>query len=134
PSPRPAGRSDHRPARAARWPRGPHPPLPRLLLRRDPTQFLRRLALDRRQVAVAQPAIERFQVAAEHPLELLELDREALRQLLEDRVRLRRRPAIAGFDDVQQRGDLVVELDRVVERVLIAAVPDLVDLLLDLAQ
>ena len=44
------------------------------------------------------------------------------------------RPAVAGLDDAQQRREPVVDLDREVQRILIALVPHLIDLFLDRRQ
>ena len=52
-------------------------------------------------------------------------------QVLEHGVRLIRRPGITAFDDALEGCELVVQPDRVVQRILVAAVAVLVDLAFD---
>ena len=75
-----------------------------------------------------------FGQRAEGVIEPLHLRRQAFVKLLEDHVVLIGRLVVASGDGASQRGDQVVEFDLEIERVLRAAVADLVDVLFHLAE
>ncbi len=78
--------------------------------------------------------VERRQIGRQHLLQFVGLHLQLRAEVLEDRFGVRDRLAVAGVDDAEQGGEAVVDLDREVERILAALVPDLVDLLLDRRQ
>jgi uncharacterized LabA/DUF88 family protein len=78
------------------------------------------------QPARAEQGVEPRQIRGEHLVQRGELDVEAPRKLLEHGHRWTRGARLGALDDAQQRRDLVVQADRVVERVLVALQPRLV--------
>ena len=76
-------------------------------------------------------AIERRQVGREHLLQPVGLRLQLALDVVEDHARVARRPAVAGFDDAQERRETVVDPDGEVQRILIALVLRLIDLFFD---
>ena len=78
--------------------------------------------------------VEQRQLLRQRLLHLRELRVELRRQLVEHLDALIGRLVVGAFDHAGQRRDLVVQLDRIVERILAAAVADLVGLFLHRCQ
>jgi hypothetical protein len=76
-------------------------------------------------------AVQRHEFVVDESAQAGFVPGEFRREHLEDLARLPRRTRIRFLDRLLERGDPVVEPDREVERVLWAAIPDLVDRLLD---
>ena len=96
--------------------------------------FCRQRVFHRFEFLALQQLVECRQIDAENRVELTELFIQTIRQFLEYRVRLIRRLVITGFDDALQCGQLVVQPDGIVERILAAAISILVDLAFDRRQ
>src|SRR5439155_5584350 len=105
------------------WLRGGH-----LLL------HLERFRFHRIQLLPLQQLIDRGQLRLHRRIELRQLFVEAAAQRAENGVRLFGRRGVGAFDDVLQRRDLVVQLDREVERILAALQLRLIDLVFHRAQ
>src|SRR5882762_3250201 len=86
---------------------------------------------NRRDLALLDELVERRDVGVEHRFQPIELHLQRRRQLAEYLLRLRRRRCIGTPYDACQRRDLVVQADRVVQRILARAVLHLIDRLLD---
>ena len=94
---------------------------------------LRRLGIDGVHLLALQRGIQPRQLDLHRRVHLLQLLLELGRQLLEHLVGLIGRPMVGALDDAHQRRDLVVQPDRIVQRILAAAIAHLVDLFLDRA-
>src|SRR3989449_7379639 len=86
---------------------------------------------NRRDVTLLHELVERRDVRVEHRFQPIELHLQRRRQLIEYLLRLRRRRGVGARHHAGERRDLVVQPDRVVERILARAVLHLIDRLLD---
>ena len=89
---------------------------------------------DQFQLLRSENLVQRRQFGADECIEPRYLLVEPRRQVLEHGVGLIGRPVVAALDDALQRCELVVQSNRIVERILAAAIPVLIDLPFDVGQ
>src|SRR4051812_395734 len=94
----------------------------------------RKRVLHRVELLAQEELVEVCEVKAEQRVELPELFVESIGQLLEYRIRLFGRFVVADLDQPLQRRQLVVQTDRIVERILTASISILIDFALDRGQ
>src|SRR6267143_7308304 len=86
---------------------------------------------DRWNVTLLYKPVECGDIRVQHGLEPVELHLQLGRQLVEHLDRLCRRGGLGARHDTRERRDLVVQSDRIIERILARAVLHLIDRLLD---